>query len=165
MKRTIAIASAIIALMLASGSASAQQVYAGQLEATRDTSGGHCGESPGDHDFFMYRASVGAAPASIFISSKGTEVIIQSADPSGEFDLTGADGTFTGTLLQSSNGPSPWLLASTIKSGTYTITTDATDPDMVQVTKMVINFKIKESGQKCSFIWNGVMTPALMPPG
>lgn len=165
MRQMIAIASAIIALVLANGSASAQQVFAGQLEVIKDTSGNHCGGSPGEHEFFLYRASVGAAPASIYINAMGSEVVIQSADPGGEFDLTGVDGAFTGTLLQTTGGAAPWVLVNTIRGGSYTITADATDPDMVQIKKMVLNFKIKESGQKCSFTWNGVMTPALMPPG
>jgi hypothetical protein len=164
MRSLIQMACAIAVLALASGSASAQQVYAGQFDSIKDTSAGGCGDTLGEHQFFLYRPKTDTLPGSFFISTGGgITALIQSADLSGVFDFNGS-GVINGTLIASSGGGAPWVQVLTFKNGSYTIASDSSDPQMTQITKVQIGFKIKENGQKCNFQWNGVMTAALMPP-
>ena len=163
MRSVIRMAFALAALALASGSAAAQQIYAGELESIKDTTLANCGQTLGEHQFFLYRPKgAGALPAGIFVGFPGLTAYVQSTDASGEFFTDGTQGTMSGTILFGSQGPIN-VAQATMRGARYTLKIDATDPDMIKITKMTLRFKIRETGQVCNFIWNGVMTPALMP--
>lgn len=169
MKHALEIASAVALLALASGHASAQQVYAGQTESIRDTTAPTgCGETLATHQYFRYRQGTPSLPAAIFIGAPGIDIFIQPASGQ-DFDFTGAQGSIKGTVTFAGNGPPAFgpgfVQTQTLGASSYTFPADFTDPDMITITGARINLRLKESGMKCSFIWNGVMTPALMPSG
>ncbi len=162
MKTIIGIASVVAALVLASGSASAQQIYGGMLETTIDTSTHACGAPIGERDGIQYRPKTADLPGGMYINAGAASVYIQSSDPAGDFYTDGTKGAISGTALFQSDGQSPGIYQQTVK-GSYTLTLDMTDPVMIKITKMTALFILKPSLVSCYFVWNGVMTPALMP--
>jgi hypothetical protein len=156
----IACAAAILGLTGATASA---DIFAGRLEASKDTSGAGCGQDLGENQFFLYRPKAGNLPASFYISFDGLVALAESADDGGEFDFAGA-GHINGTVLFGSTGGAPFVQQDTFTNGTYAIqlTPQSTD-DVKQIKKMTISFKLARTKRKCSFQWNGIMTPAFQP--
>ena len=106
MRTMIRMACALAALALASGSAAAQELYAGELESIKDTEGGGCGQSLGEHQFFIYRPKgEGMNHAGMLVSFTGVTALVQNADESGEFFTDGTKGKMTGTIIFSTGAP------------------------------------------------------------
>jgi hypothetical protein len=106
----------------------------------------------------------------MFISFAGINAIIQSRDPSQDFFFDGTKGLLGGSVTLASDGGAPWVQEQTIAPAGAKYTILLEDPndlstDMVRVRRMTVNFRLRESGRVCSFVWQGVMTPAAFFPG
>ena len=160
----ITLAAAALAMAHASPAAAAAgplQLYAGVLESIVDTTGDGCGQKVGQHLFFVFRPKAGDLPASVSIRFQGIEGFLQSSEADGTFHID--RGKMGGTLNFVTKGRAPWVHQAPIRGASYKLRVDPADPSMIKILRMDMTFMLRELGLTCTFIWNGVMTPMLMP--
>jgi hypothetical protein len=151
----IKMAAAVTVILVLASTASAAQIYAGQMTTTKDTTASGCGEALGKSFLFFYRPKSAQHPAGLTISMPKMTTYLQNTDDSGEFDFTGVRGKMVGTAITTTS-----VQRFTLR-GNYAIKTNNVDPEFILLNSVTLNFNIKETGQNCAFASRGVMTLAL----
>jgi hypothetical protein len=161
MKKRIFLACVAMALAFCNEPSRAAQTYfGGSMESIVDTSGGGCGETVGEHQWFQYRAYAGDLPGTFFVRGDGATLILQALDTN-DFKMDGTPGTLSGTVLFNGNGPPPGIYQQTVR-GSYTMLADTSDPSLIQITRLTLKLGLRPSGTSCRFIFMGVMSPLLI---
>ena len=161
MKRIIVTACAAGLLMAANSGASAQNVWVGMMEITKDTSDSLCGDEPGNKNKLYYRPYINAGdqPSGIVILMGDALVYLQNKDLTAQFQGKG-QLTAAGTLHKRvQNFPKV--------KGSYNIDADPAVVDAntqtIKVTSGKVTLKLDFDGDavidSCVFQFRAILTP------
>ena len=156
----VATACAVLAL---AGPSRAQTLAPYLSGAVVGTKAGGCGASLGEYAFIQYSAhDAGASmPAKLLIQTEGSTVYVENKALTDEFSGSGKLVAPVILNFASAVGSFP-ALAAIKAAGSYSVTLDASDPDMIKLDPMKITLNIPDLGL-CQFNYRGVVTPSPVP--
>jgi len=161
MKRVIRTACAAGLLAVTMSSASAQNVWVGMMEITKDTSGSGCGDEPGNMNKIYYRPHIngGDPPSGMVILMGDAIVYLQNKDLTAQFQGKG-QLTAAGTLHRRVQNFQK-------ARGSYNIVADPAVVDAntqtIKVSSGKVTVKVDVNGDavldSCVFQFRAILTP------
>ncbi len=155
---------AAAALSISAATATAVQVgpyYSGAVVGTKS---GGCGMQLGEYAFVQYVAhdDIAGTPSKLMIQTEGSTFYMENRSLTDEFSGT---GKLSATVILNFAGSGGGFAAlQTIKAfGSYNITMDNTDPNMVKLNPAKVTLSVPNLGL-CTFNMRGVLTPSPVPP-
>jgi hypothetical protein len=144
--------------MLTGGSiaVAAEPYYSGVVIGTSSTS---CGMQLGEYGFVQYvqHDEISGLPAKLLIQNDGASVYLENKSLTAEFDGTGKVAATV--IFNFASERAPAMLKT---NGTYKITMDSSDPNMLKLDPLKITIAVPDLGP-CQFNVRGVLTPSPIP--